>query len=522
MSGVVRSGSITLDEVPVDSSFSAFVHQFIELHPGMTVLETLRRTALLFYPNLSVSLRDSLFTPAQLIDELIAVLDLQASESVLVGKLSVATTKRLAIACSLLTSPRILCLDEITTSLDASSAYQILVYLKKIVVHFDLVCFVAIHQPSELHLQVFDDLLLLARGKSFYNGPIACLPQSDVAQRCQNSHSGKVELLESIMELLKSKEFNTNEITVQLDSYSSNPLRERETLLSPGSSSGTSQPLEMNQTSSAHRFSVLVKYFDLMKFRTPGMYSTRLILTIFCALFCGFLYLRLTPSIQNLRRFVGAIFMISSASITIGVSPCSSFHQFKTLFHSEYRKKTYSLSSYFLSFFLASLRLNFLLSIIFNLLVWFLIGLNDEFGAFVYSCLMTITILTFSDSLNLLANEITPNPSIALIFSLSYVSFAIVFSTIFLPREKSPASINWVPYIYPIQYMLRGHSINAFQNRKIFDSLSGVYIDGGDILEKYLSIDRNESKWMHLGILLLFSFGFRLIQSLIIMKRYRQ
>lgn len=76
--------------------------------------------------------------------------------------------RRLSISIEILTQPRVLFLDEVTSGLDSASAFFVLQVLRKIAHGRIVVC--SIHQPSSHLFDLFDDLLLLSCGETIYFG----------------------------------------------------------------------------------------------------------------------------------------------------------------------------------------------------------------------------------------------------------------------------------------------------------------------------------------------------------------
>lgn len=98
------------------------------------------------------------------------VRDTQIGDDVTRG-ISGGERKRLSIACALVCSPSIICLDEPTTGLDSWMAAGVVKQLRAIADAGAAVA-LSIHQPRTQSLALVDDILLLtANGRVAYNGP---------------------------------------------------------------------------------------------------------------------------------------------------------------------------------------------------------------------------------------------------------------------------------------------------------------------------------------------------------------
>ncbi|EJK55393.1 hypothetical protein THAOC_24879, partial [Thalassiosira oceanica] len=64
----------------------------------------------------------------------------------------------------------VLFLDEVTSGLDSAASFQVVQVLHRIAKARDIMIVVTIHQPSTAVLEIFDDLLLLSKGKVAYAG----------------------------------------------------------------------------------------------------------------------------------------------------------------------------------------------------------------------------------------------------------------------------------------------------------------------------------------------------------------
>lgn len=79
--------------------------------------------------------------------------------------------RRVSIACELVTSPSILFCDEPTSGLDAYNAYNVVESLVTLAREYRRTVIFTIHQPRSNIVALFDQLVLLAKGKTVYSGP---------------------------------------------------------------------------------------------------------------------------------------------------------------------------------------------------------------------------------------------------------------------------------------------------------------------------------------------------------------
>ena len=70
--------------------------------------------------------------------------------------------KRVAMGIALVTSPRVLLLDEPSSGLDAYTAFLLVQLLKLVAAKTSRLVLLSLHQPSSQLFELFDSLILLA------------------------------------------------------------------------------------------------------------------------------------------------------------------------------------------------------------------------------------------------------------------------------------------------------------------------------------------------------------------------
>lgn len=84
--------------------------------------------------------------------------------------LSGGQVRRLSLGVALLKRTKVLFLDEVTSGLDSDASFQVVQVLHRIAKAQNIMIVVTIHQPSTAVLEIFDNLLLLSKGKVAYAG----------------------------------------------------------------------------------------------------------------------------------------------------------------------------------------------------------------------------------------------------------------------------------------------------------------------------------------------------------------
>ncbi|KAL2912287.1 FAD-dependent urate hydroxylase [Polyrhizophydium stewartii] len=173
-SGIV-SGEILVNGRFMDNqeykSIIGYVDQEDTLMDTLTVFETILYSALLRLPKTM-----SYEAKVKRVEETMLELDILQIANRRVGSsgkrgLSGGEKRRVSIACELVTSPSILFLDEPTSGLDTYNAYNVIESLVSLARDYQRTVILTIHQPRSNIYALFDQLVLLAKGRVAYSGP---------------------------------------------------------------------------------------------------------------------------------------------------------------------------------------------------------------------------------------------------------------------------------------------------------------------------------------------------------------
>jgi ABC-type multidrug transport system ATPase subunit len=153
----------------VNSVRSAYVMQQDVLIPTLTVRETLRYSADLRLPPPTTEEERR-----KVVEEVILELGLKECADTRIGNnqhkgCSGGEKRRTSIGVQLLSNPSVLFLDEPTTGLDATSAFQLIRTLKRLAKKGRTII-TTIHQPRSEIWGMFDRLVILTRGSPVYSG----------------------------------------------------------------------------------------------------------------------------------------------------------------------------------------------------------------------------------------------------------------------------------------------------------------------------------------------------------------
>ena len=174
--GVVGGNFYVNGEKVPDNEYRSvigFVDQDDTMLPTLTVHETIMTSALLRLPrDMGISAKE------QRVHEVEKQLGITHIRDQLIGSeegsgrgISGGEKRRVGIACELVTSPSILFLDEPTSGLDSFNAFNVVECLVTLAKNYNRTIIFTIHQPRSNIVALFDQLVLLARGRTVYSGP---------------------------------------------------------------------------------------------------------------------------------------------------------------------------------------------------------------------------------------------------------------------------------------------------------------------------------------------------------------
>ncbi|GKT64117.1 ABC transporter [Colletotrichum tofieldiae] len=174
---LAQGGSITFNgNEGIHNARHAYVMQQDILLPTLTVRETLRYSADLRLPPPTTAEERM-----RIVEEVILELGLKECADTRMGNsqhrgCSGGEKRRVSIGVQLLANPSVLFLDEPTTGLDATSAFQLVRTLKRLATKGRTVI-TTIHQPRSEIWDLFDNLIILTKGSPVYSGSAGeCVP----------------------------------------------------------------------------------------------------------------------------------------------------------------------------------------------------------------------------------------------------------------------------------------------------------------------------------------------------------
>jgi len=176
----MEGGSVRLNGQVVDISLMQKISHFVEQEDALlgvlTVRESITYALRLHLPLLPrVQVNDR-------VNRVIKALGLQSCAEQRIGTaisrgISGGQKRRVTAACSMVTFPRILFLDEVTSGLDSTSAREVMLAISTLSKAEGMIVVASIHQPSLETIAQFTNVMFLANGSMCYLGRVDQLDQ---------------------------------------------------------------------------------------------------------------------------------------------------------------------------------------------------------------------------------------------------------------------------------------------------------------------------------------------------------
>ncbi|KAL9124612.1 MAG: hypothetical protein Q9217_006075 [Psora testacea] len=398
---------------------SAYVMQQDVLLPMLTVRETLHYAAeLRLPPPISAEER------GQVVEEVILELGLKECADTRIGNsvhkgCSGGEKRRTSLAVQMLANPSVLFLDEVTTGLDASTAFQLMKTLKGLARNGRTII-VTIHQPRSEIWSLFDNVLLLAGGSPLYSGPAnECLcyfgsigyqlplfmnpaeyliDQAAIDNRSPEAEAASSARVQALVDAWEAHfhEHHTQEKQVQEpDAWK---LDERR-------SSIINQATSMSKTDHhagfARQVNVLGRRTNKVTWRDPYGMAGSLFEATLMSIITGWIFLQVDGSLQGIRSREGAIYIASALqSYLVMLYELYRLTFDIQTFDREYGEGVISVPAWILSRRMARLYLEDVpVPLIYTLIFYFMVGFRPLASQFFI--MFGVTLLTHHIAVNL-------------------------------------------------------------------------------------------------------------------------
>ncbi|KAI9147605.1 ABC transporter ATP-binding protein/permease [Paramyrothecium foliicola] len=485
-------------QLGVHSVRHAYVMQQDVLLPTLTVRETLRYAADLRLPS-STTKADRI----RVVEEVIRELGLKECADTRIGNnthrgCSGGEKRRVSIGVQLLANPSVLFLDEPTTGLDATSAFQ-LVRTLKMLAQKNRTIITTIHQPRSEIWDLFDNLIVLSKGSPVYSGSAAaCLPWLDAQGFQLPSFVNPAEfIIDTAAVDNRSPELEA-ESTARVERLKVAWGEESDNCFASIKSTEVGQR-KRNAEAEQHagffrQVRVLTNRTFKVTYRDPMGMAACLTEAIFMAIVCGYIFFDLGGDLPGIRSRQGGLYTAAALQgylillfevyrLTIDIPT----------FDRESSENCVSATAFMLSRRLARLFTEDLpVPFIFAVIMYFMAGFDREVSKFFIFFLITLLnhyiAVTCAMTCVAAARDF---PGASLIANLVYTLQSMACG-MFIQSNTLPVYVRWLKWVTYTFYVLGAYAGNEFEGNFYdcpspggrFDPACAQYV-GDNIMEAF-------------------------------------
>ncbi|KAI4305923.1 hypothetical protein L6164_029249 [Bauhinia variegata] len=518
--------SITINDHPMTSpaqlrKVCGFVAQEDYLLPLLTVKETLMFSAKFRLKEMTARDRE------ERVDSLMQELGLFHVGDSFVGDeenrgISGGERKRVSIGVDMIHNPPILLLDEPTSGLDSTCALQVIELLSSMAKAKQRTVVLSIHQPSYRILQYISKFLILSHGSVVHHGSIESLEETITKLGFQIPI--QLNALEFAMEILPALEDSNSK-------HGISSVEEKEPFLTPMwpeeeigrfqaqySSKGIGNFCYLNLI----EILCLCSRFWKVIYRTKQLLLARTMQALVGGFGLGSVYVNIRRDEGGVAERLGLFAFSLSFLLSSTVEALPIFLQERCVLMKEASRGAYRISSYMIANTLVFLPFLFLVSILFSVPVYWIVGLNPSLAAFAFFVFVVWLIVLMASSLVLFLSAVSPDFISGNSLICTVLGAFFLFSGYFIPRESIPKFWLFMYYVslyrYPLDSLLTNeywsYRNECFSQRT--DNLECL-LTGFDVL-KSKGLEK-DTRWMNVGIMLGFFVFYRFICWAILSKK---
>jgi ABC-type multidrug transport system ATPase subunit len=455
----------------VDCMRSAYVMQQDVLLPTLTVRETLRYSADLRLPPPTTEAERRL-----VVEEVILELGLKECANTRIGNhqhkgCSGGEKRRTSIGVQLLSNPSVLFLDEPTTGLDATTAFQLVRTLKGLAKKGRTII-TTIHQPRSEIWGMFDELVILTRGSPVYSGKARdCIPWFERIGFELPPFVNPAEFLIDIAavdnrspELEAVSEERVKQLKDKWVGESSrlyNSVEEKQTSVPAPS---RSEKMSSRHSPFVRQTRVLTSRTLVTTYRDPLGMAGSLLEAVLMGIMSGWVFLRLGRDQSGIRSREGALYNASALQgYLILIFETYRLSIDIQVFDREHNENVVDVIPFLLSRRLARLITeDFPVPFIFSVITYWMSGLRPEASAFFtfFSIVLLSQYIAVTFAMTCIAAARDFSPA-ALIANMAYTiqSFACGF---FIQSNTIPVYVRWLKWTAYVYYAFGALCANEF------------------------------------------------------------
>ncbi|AES91713.1 putative pigment precursor permease, P-loop containing nucleoside triphosphate hydrolase [Medicago truncatula] len=431
--------------------------------------------------------------------------------------------KRVSIGVDMIHNPPILVLDEPTSGLDSTSALHVIELLSSMVKSKQRIVILSIHQPSYRILQYISKFLILSHGSVVHNGSLESLEE-------RISNLGfqiplQLNALEFSMEIIQSLEDNSSSFIVHENetSFPSSMWAPEEENI--GSDVFQSQYEKENFGHLCYvnmmEILFLCSRFWKIIYRTKQLFLARTMQALVGGFGLASVYIKVRKDEDGIAERLGLFAFSLSFLLSSTVEALPIYLQERTVLMKEASRGAYRISSYLIANTFVFLPFLFVVSLLFAVPVYWIVGLNPSLTAFTFFTFVVWLIVLMASSLVLFLSSVSPDFISGNSLICTVLGAFFLFSGYFIPKESIPKYWLFMYYVslyrYPLDALLTNEYWNVGNECFSQGSSSMCLVTGFDVL-KSRGIEK-DNRWMNVGIMFGFFVFYRLLCWVILARK---
>ncbi|BFZ58727.1 hypothetical protein PYCC9005_005792 [Savitreella phatthalungensis] len=486
--GAQEIGRCFVDGALVDRSGMRSISNFVEQEDAfigcLTVEETLRFSARFA----KASEED--------VHELLSSFGLDSTKTTMVGSpfrkgVSGGQKRRLGVACQLVGRPRILFLDEPTSGLDSTASYEVMRHVQEVARRHQLIVIASIHQPSTKTFALFDNLVVLSRGRTAYAGPVSEL--RDYLSSIGHPVPDYTNAAEHVIELVNG------DFSEAADDVIAHWSNHRRRTIADNKDCKYNAP-QRARVSTLSAIGILLHRSYLKAYRDIVAYWIRLVMYGMLAVLMGTVWLRLpSKNASSVQPIINALFFGGAFMSFMAVAYVPAVVEDLQNLRKERANGFYGPLSFMISNFIIGLPFLFAIVFLFSIISYWLIGMRPQgFGHFL---LWLYLDLLAAESMVVAISAIFPIFVVALTLTAFANGLWMAVSGFLVPLPQLNVFYRYALHYIDYQaYVFEGMMHNEFQ--------SGYHPGDAAVLSRY-GITNSDA--LRIGVLFAIIAAYRLI-----------
>lgn len=423
--------------------------------------------------------------------------------------------KRVSIAIDAIHDPPILLLDEPTSGLDSRSALQVIELLASMAEARKQTLILSIHQPSYRILRYVSSFLLLSRGTVAHFGSLESLEET--ISRLGLKIPVQLNPLEFAMEILRHLEDYRNKSAVFIEHAD---LQRGHCCMEELKCDGE---IESGYGSRIEEIISLSWRFWKIIYRTKQLFAARTMQAIVGGLGLGSVYFHVKMDKDGVAERLGLFAFSLSFLLSSTVEALPIFLQERRVLMRETSRRMYRLSSYMLANTVIFVPFLLVVALLFVIPVYWLVGLNPSFSAFMFFVLVVWMIVLMASSLVLFLSAISSDFILGNSLICIFLGIFFLFSGYFIPKESIPKYWIFMYYVSLYRYPLDALIINEYWSMRgeCFswqgNDHSRCSLTGADVL-RARGLDK-DTRWINVGIMCAFFLIYRILCWILLVRR---